>query len=654
MVNVKLSLKDRRVATAILLALLLLSPSIKAKPLYSVTYVSVQPSEAHLICKYDGVRVMYVKGEQVGGRLAFREIRVPPDGLYCELYVDGAYISSLYVNENMTLFEEQRVVGSRIIKGVVVNEKGEAVNALVIGVRETKVTGGLLGLLVKMILLPIEITSFIMGLMYDLVIAFCLGIASPEAGLAYLEASPLTFLFSLPLSITLSRQPIAIKGGKVALAPSYGKSGFVMEAGTWRLKAFPEVNVGVDLEYRRAIYAILTVGGTEFSDNMTVGFDVAAIWPEISGTVKMTIKRYDTVIEEYEGEYEGYVERVVDTSTPGIYFVEASFTPIVAGGTISVAYERIRWGGTVDVRVDVYRGDEPVSKTITGDEVLVTVRISDPKLVKKLNEVGSKILVSLVVTGPDRSEILNESKSLSALTLSGNTFVMKEKVKVEGEGRWVITATVRGEPYISGSTATTYLEVEKPSLIGLLFLVLVIVIGGATIALARRAWRRRERPTPPPYTREERGWSTYRYERPAAKRRARRPLPVTILAIIDVSLGAVGLLLGLIGIVGLMSPPRGAGLGGIIALGLVLALVVLGSSAGAILLLKGVLLWRGSKWGFWMSIALMVVTAITALMGVYPLLIYSADNLLVILPSSREYLLGAKRRREPPYEVYEL
>jgi len=213
-----------------------------------------------------------------------------------------------------------------------------------------------------------------------------------------------------------------------------------------------------------------------------------------------------------------------------------------------------------------------------------------------------------------------------------------------------------GGAYVSESTAVTYLEVERPSLIGLLFLVLVIAIGGIAVALARRAWwgGGRPTPTPPPYTGERGGWGTYRYERPMAERKTRRPLPVTVLAIIDISLGAVGLLLGLVGIVGLLGPLGGTGLGGIIALGLVLALAMLGSSAGVILLLKGVLLWRGSKWGFWMSIALMVVTALTALVGVYPLLIYSAANLLVLLPSSREYLLGAERRKELPYEVYEL
>ena len=76
---------------------------------------------------------------------------------------------------------------------------------------------------------------------------------------------------------------------------------------------------------------------------------------------------------------------------------------------------------------------------------------------------------------------------------------------------------------------------------------------------------------------------------------------------------------------------------------------------GTILLVKAYLLWRGSRWGFWLSLVLMLVTAIIALLGAYPLVLYSAANLLVLLPSSRKYLSGrAEAPPEPPYEEYEL
>ena len=50
--------------------------------------------------------------------------------------------------------------------------------------------------------------------------------------------------------------------------------------------------------------------------------------------------------------------------------------------------------------------------------------------------------------------------------------------------------------------------------------------------------------------------------------------------------------------------------------------------------------------GFWLSLVLMLVTAVIALLGAYPLILYSAANLLVLLPSSRKYPSG--RAKAPP------
>jgi len=140
----------------------------------------------------------------------------------------------------------------------------------------------------------------------------------------------------------------------------------------------------------------------------------------------------------------------------------------------------------------------------------------------------------------------------------------------------------------------------------------------------------------------------------------RRPLPITILAVIDGVLGSASTVLALYTatyLAGNPNPPQPenllaalgvAAIGAFIAI-ILIGVIVLGSLIGLALLLKALLLWRGDKKGYWLSIAAITVSGALAL-TIHPLVIYALANILALLPKSRKYLLW----EEPPVETYEL
>ncbi len=140
----------------------------------------------------------------------------------------------------------------------------------------------------------------------------------------------------------------------------------------------------------------------------------------------------------------------------------------------------------------------------------------------------------------------------------------------------------------------------------------------------------------------------------------RRPLPITILAVIDGVLGSVSTVLAVytaIYLAGNPNPPQpenilaaiGVAVIGAAIATILIGVAVLSSLIGLALLLKALLLWKGDRKGYWLSITAIIVSWALAI-TIHPLIIYALANTLALLLISRKYLLW----EEPPVETYEL
>lgn len=83
-----------------------------------------------------------------------------------------------------------KVVGANMVKGVVVNSKGEPVNALIVAVEKRKESWIIQ--LLKLFLLPLGIVFFTAGLFIDIIVAATLAFIVP---MARIFSPPIFFSF---------------------------------------------------------------------------------------------------------------------------------------------------------------------------------------------------------------------------------------------------------------------------------------------------------------------------------------------------------------------------------------------------------------------------------------------------------------------------
>ncbi len=232
-------LPNRKKAMVVLLTILLFHslPLVNSTPEIKVVYYPIPINEVELRFDLGDSQLVY-RGE-IEANVATFKLPAALRGRWAKLRLNGVEVGNVLIPAEGTKAKFSKVVGANMIKGVVVNPKGEPVDALVVAV-EKKKESWIIQLL-KLFLLPVGIVFFIAGLFIDIIVATTIAFIAPGATVEYLKGAPMARIFSLPLSFSLSREPVTLnyRGSRVVLAFSQGENGFVMEGSKWQLKAVP-------------------------------------------------------------------------------------------------------------------------------------------------------------------------------------------------------------------------------------------------------------------------------------------------------------------------------------------------------------------------------------------------------------------------------
>ena len=248
-------------------------------------------------------------------------------------------------------------------------------------------------------------------------------------------------------------------------------------------EGIPRVDVVGEVRLRRRVFLVLSVNGDGFSDNVSVALTPVSVGL-LRGVSKVEVYR-DGVKVFSKASSEGGVKGVVGTREPGVYEVRGVFEPEGSGKKVGVSYEYIRWGGKPRVQVSVLKGSAEVDEVYKDDTVDVKVSILDRRLAVAPKEVLGRVRARIRAVNPEGKVVFERVFYLYQAKRVAEGRELHARIRLDREGRWVVSVEVAGSPYIE-EVGYEKSIVVKQNLGWLAGLLLVVSIVAALVVIYRR------------------------------------------------------------------------------------------------------------------------------------------------------------------------